>query len=515
MKFNSYELILVFLPVVLTVFFMLGRYGMRQAAVAWLVAASLGFYAYWNPGYLGLILVSILFNFILGGAVSHAAQNQHGRALMLFGVAANLGLLGYYKYANFFIESVNAVTGSSLHMDKILLPLAISFFTFQQIAYLVDAWKGAARDYSFLHYCLFVSFFPQLIAGPIVHHKEMMPQFDGSRRFVPRADDFAVGITIFIIGLAKKTLIADELALYADPVFVVADAGMDVSMIEAWGGVLAYTFQIYFDFSGYSDMAIGLARLFGVHLPLNFFSPYRAGSAIEFWRRWHMTLSRFLRDYVYFPLGGNRRGQSRRAVNVMITMLLGGLWHGAGWNFVIWGGLHGSYLMINHTWNTLFPSKGAGRMRRLASWALTFFCVSVAWAFFRAETLDGALTLLSAMFGQRGIYLPETYIRILGPLVGVLDLLGVEYANMALWGDKKQLLVLFGAAFMAFTLPNTHQIVCAFHQAQGDDPVHPPLRFMRWIRWRPDVTNALTVGALGALCFFALSRTSAFLYFNF
>lgn len=277
MKFNSYEFVLVFLPIVVAVFFLLGHKGQRQAAIAWLVAASLGFYAYWNPAYLGLILISILFNFVMGNRIASTVARGGGRAELFLSVAANLALLGYYKYANFFVDSVNTAAGTGWHVETILLPLAISFFTFQQIAYLVDAWNGAARDYNFLHYCLFVSFFPQLIAGPIVHHKEMMPQFDDVRRFTPKLDDFTVGLTIFIIGLAKKTLIADELALYADPVFGAADSGLDVSMIEAWGGVLAYTFQIYFDFSGYSDMAIGLARLFGVHLPLNFFSPYRAG----------------------------------------------------------------------------------------------------------------------------------------------------------------------------------------------------------------------------------------------
>lgn len=515
MKFNTYEFILVFLPIVLAVFFMLGRSGQRQAAMAWLVASSLGFYAYWNPAYLGLILVSILFNFIVGGYISRQVMWGSGRALMMLGVAANLALLAYYKYVNFFADSVNIVWGTSWHMEKLLLPLAISFFTFQQIAYLVDAWRGAARDYSFLHYCLFVSFFPQLIAGPIVHHKEMMPQFDDARRFSPHASDFAIGLTIFIIGLAKKALIADELALYADPVFTAADAGLGISMVEAWGGVLAYTFQIYFDFSGYSDMAIGLARLFGIHLPLNFFSPYRAGGIIEFWRRWHMTLSRFLRDYVYIALGGNRHGRPRRIANVMTTMLLGGLWHGAGWNFVIWGGLHGMYLLVNQGWRAAFPNTGRVWTARFAAWALTFLCVTVAWVFFRAETLGGAQSLLSAMFGQGAIYLPEFMMRLLSPLARLLDMLGVQASHMALYGGKDQLLVLAGAACLAFLLPNTQQIVSAFHQPQGQTPQAQMPRFARWIVWRPSGLQAVIVGALGALCFFALARNSTFLYFNF
>ncbi len=453
MKFNSYEFLLVFLPVVLAVFFMLGRIGQRRAAMTWLAVASLSFYAYWNPAYLGLILVSIAFNFTIGGSIARRAAQDRGRTLMLLGVGANLALLGYFKYANFFADSVNAVAGTSWQFEKLLLPLAISFFTFQQIAYLVDAWKNAQRDDSFLHYCLFVTFFPQLIAGPIVHHKEMMPQFDDVRRFIPRADNFAIGLSIFLIGLAKKVLIADALALYANPVFRAADAGLDVSMIEAWGGVLAYTFQLYFDFSGYSDMAIGLARLFGIHLPLNFLSPYQSTSIIDFWRRWNMTLSRFLRDYLYIPLGGNRRGTMRRSVNVMVTMLLGGLWHGAGWNFVVWGGLHGVYILINQGWRWLFPNAGGGCISSVIAWAVTFAGVTVAWVFFRANTFMGAWSLLGAMFAQGTIYLPQSVMHVLAPIKEILDTWGIQASSMLLFGGKAQLSLLMVAAFVAVIPP--------------------------------------------------------------
>jgi D-alanyl-lipoteichoic acid acyltransferase DltB (MBOAT superfamily) len=515
MKFNSYEFLLLFLPGVLAIFFALGRYGQRKAAMVWLVAASLGFYAYWNPAYLGLILGSILFNFTIGERIARQAMHGRGHALMALGVVANLGLLGYYKYANFFVESVNAVSGTTWQIEELLLPLAISFFTFQQIAYLVDAWKGTVRDYSFLHYCLFVSFFPQLIAGPIVHHKEMMPQFDDTRRFVPHADDFAIGLTIFILGLAKKTLIADELALYADPVFSASDAGLAVSMVEAWGGVLAYTLQIYFDFSGYSDMAIGLARLFGVYLPLNFYSPYRAGSMIEFWQRWHMTLSRFLRDYLYIPLGGNRCGNPRRVINVMATMLLGGLWHGAGWNFIIWGGLHGVYLVVNQGWRTLFPNTNANLVSRFLLWGLTFLCVAVAWVFFRAETFGGAMALIASMFAQGVIYLPESYVHALTPLQGVLEALGIEAGHMVLYGGRTQLLVLAGAAFVAFVLPNTQQIMSTVHGPIGNVPFDMGPILGRALAWRPSVVPALLSGIVAALAVAAISRSSPFLYFNF
>ena len=246
------------------------------------------------------------------------------------GVGLNLGTLGYFKYANFFVDSLNASIGTSLQLETIILPLAISFFTFQQIAYLVDTSRGETEEHHFLHYALFVTFFPQFIAGPIVHHKEMLPQFTRRQRLTPRARDLAVGSTIFVLGLLKKVVIADGISGYATPAFDAADLGVNLSMAAAWTATLAYTFQLYFDFSGYSDMAIGLARLFGIRLPLNFDAPYRSTSIIDFWHRWHMTLSRFLRDYVYIPLGGNRQGTRRRYVNVMATMLLGGLWHGAG-----------------------------------------------------------------------------------------------------------------------------------------------------------------------------------------
>ncbi|HIE55101.1 MAG TPA: MBOAT family protein, partial [Chromatiaceae bacterium] len=356
MLFNSYIFILVFLPLTLVVYFAMGRLGYSRAAIAWLVGASLFFYGWWNPAYLGLILFSILFNYTAGVVMTRipGEEGQRKKLVLAFGIAINLGLLGYYKYANFFVDSVSYLTGIEWHIETIVLPLAISFFTFQQIAYLVDAYKGETHEYNLLHYCLFVTFFPQLIAGPIVHHKEMLPQFMRDAVYRMRHQDLAIGITIFLVGLFKKVVIADGFASNATPVFQAADAGEVIGFLSAWTGVFSYTMQLYFDFSGYSDMAIGIGRMFGIKLPINFNSPYQALNIIDFWRRWHITLSRFLRDYLYIPLGGNRKGPARRHVNMMVTMLLGGLWHGAGWNFVIWGGLHGSYLVVNHFWRQIW-----------------------------------------------------------------------------------------------------------------------------------------------------------------
>ena len=347
MLFNSFVFIFVFLPLTLAGFFLLGRFRPGLAA-AWLTAASLVFYGWWNPLYVGLLVLSICFNYACGVAIARATagnDKRRSQRMLIFAVAANLGVLAYYKYANFFLASINPVSGTALSLGEIVLPLGISFFTFTQIAFLADAYYGKVREYSFVHYGLFVTYFPHLIAGPVLHHAEMMPQFAQPATYRFSFENAAVGITIFVIGLFKKVMLADEIGVYAKPVFDTAATGVELTALEAWCGALAYTLQLYFDFSGYSDMAIGLSRLFGVVLPLNFHSPYKAVNIIAFWRRWHMTLSRFLRDYLYIPLGGNRRGVARRYAALLITMVLGGLWHGAGWTFVLWGTLHGVYLV--------------------------------------------------------------------------------------------------------------------------------------------------------------------------
>jgi len=432
MLFNSYEFIFLFLPITFLVFFAIVRSG-REAAIFWLVAASLFFYGWWNPSYLILILLSMGMNFAFGRQLGklHAQERRNiARAWLAAGVGLNLAVLGYYKYAGFFVESVNAVAGTSFHVGEIILPLAISFFTFQQIAYLVDAWKGITREYSFLHYALFVTFFPQLIAGPIVHHKEMLPQFMDKANLSPRLENLSVGLTIFFIGLFKKAVLADGVAPYSTSVFEAAGSGEPMTFFVAWGGALAYTMQLYFDFSGYSDMAIGAARLFGIRLPLNFHSPYKAVSIVEFWRRWHMTLSRFLRDYLYIPLGGSRRGKARRYLNLFTTMLLGGLWHGAGWTFVAWGGLHGLYLAVNHAWHRIHPFipgriRLRGRIGKAVAWAITFLAVVVGWVFFRAPDFDSALVVLQGMSGANGVALPNGIMARLGSAGEWLTALGM------------------------------------------------------------------------------------------
>ena len=343
MLFNSNTFLFLFLPVVLAGFFAIGRFH-REAAALWLFAASVAFYGMWNAAYIALLIGSIVFNYTVGVNLSRlVADGRAARARWLIrgGVAGNLLLLGYYKYANFFVDSAAALTGADWQIATIVLPIGISFYTFTQIAFLVDCYRGEVRETNPIHYGLFVTYFPHLIAGPVLHHKEMMPQFAQAKTYRPDWECIAVGTTIFAIGLFKKVVIADGIGPFAAPIFNAAAAGQPLTMLEAWGGALAFSFQLYFDFSAYSDMAIGLSKLFGVRLPLNFDSPYKATSIIDFWRRWHMTLSRFLRDYLYIPLGGSRCGTMRTYINLLATMVIGGLWHGAGWTFVVWGALHG------------------------------------------------------------------------------------------------------------------------------------------------------------------------------
>lgn len=517
MLFNSFEFIFAFLPLTLVGYFAFARYWGIESALGFLTIASLFFYSWWNPAYLPLIGFSVVFNYFVGSRLSRAGT---GKALLIVGITANLGLLGYYKYANFFVDNVNLLTGSEWNLQHIILPLAISFFTFQQISYLVDAWQGKTKEYNFLHYTLFVCFFPQLIAGPIVHHREMLPQFMSGNSLSPQWRNFAIGISIFAIGLFKKTIIADSLSAYVSPVYDNPEAAGQLEFFTAWGSTLAYTFQLYFDFSGYSDMAIGCARMFGIRLPVNFFSPYKSRNIIEFWRRWHITLSRFLRDYLYIALGGNRKGPSRRYINLFLTMLLGGLWHGAGWPFVIWGMLHGSYLMINHGWRWLRKKLGLefgdGGLYGALCWLTTFLAVVVSWVYFRAPTLEHANSIVAAMAGANGASLPSGLIARANQLFewfSVLPFSANQGSGSALVSNY--LLVVF-AALAALLLPNVAQI---FHRES-------PVLFERetsfqgqrqalFLVWRPTKLWVVAIASCLLLGCLSLSQVSEFLYFQF
>ena len=393
MLFNSYEFIFLFLPITFFIYFYLNKKRLTEASKGFLVFASLFFYSWWNIAYLPLILISMLFNYVVGNQLSRYEQKKKccsKKSLLTFGIIANLGLLGYFKYSDFFIENYNTVFDTDVSLLHLALPLAISFYTFQQIAYLVDSYRSETKEYDFLNYAVFVTFFPQLIAGPIVHHAEMMPQFARVRNKVKNYHNIALGLFIFSMGLFKKVVIADTFAVWATNGFDVAEK---LNMLEAWVTSLSYTFQLYFDFSGYTDMAIGIALLFNIKLPINFNSPYKALSIQDFWRRWHMTLSRFLKDYVYIPLGGNRKGETRTYINLFATFLLGGIWHGAGWTFVFWGALHGGALMLHRAWEKL-----GMKLPTLLAWFITFNFINVTWVFFRAKEWDDALRVLDGMF---------------------------------------------------------------------------------------------------------------------
>lgn len=516
MLFNSYGFIFLYLPVVLLGFYRLARINHSYAS-AWLALASLFFYGYWNPVYVGLLLGSIICNYTLGLWIAKSGvQHDTGRKkqLLTLAVTANLLLLAYFKYANFFIGSINSLAGTQLGLGEILLPLGISFFTFTQIAYLVDTYQGKVKEYNFIHYTLFVTYFPHLIAGPVLHHKEMMPQFGHASTYRFNYENMSVGMTIFFIGLFKKVIIADGIAAYVGPIFTTPET---LIFIEAWGGALCYTLQLYFDFSGYSDMAIGLSRMFGVVLPLNFHSPYKSVNIIEFWRRWHMTLSRFLRDYLYYPLGGNRKGKMRRYLNLMATMLLGGLWHGAGWTFIVWGGLHGLYLVINHGWQALriklgqHPERPLSLPMRVISVMLTFLAVVAAWVVFRADNIGAAITMLTTMAGFNGIVLPDTWLPKLGTPGHWLATAGVTFGP----GNRLIGIDAFGwisvLMLIIWFAPNTQQIMAAYKPAL-DMPEHDSAkRFL----WRPTAMFAALVWLLAFVAISNVSKPSAFLYFQF
>ncbi|MFT3804564.1 MAG: MBOAT family O-acyltransferase [Burkholderiaceae bacterium] len=403
MLFTSAAFAFAFLPLLWVGFFTIAHLR-RSLAALWLFAGSLFFYGYWMPEFVSLLMASIIFNFWVGRCIGTAADRQRARLWLGFGIVTNLVLLAYFKYANLLVETTRTLLGVNWIIDPITLPIGISFFTFTQIAFLADAYQKGTREYKPVHYGLFVTYFPHLIAGPILHHAQMMPQFDSPATYRINPANVSLGLLMFALGLFKKVVLADGVAPYADVVFSAADGGRASGFGECWLAALAYTLQLYFDFSGYSDMAIGLSWLFNIRLPFNFDSPYRSANIIDFWRRWHMSLSAFLRDYLYVSLGGNRRGRLRRYVNLLTTMLLGGLWHGANWTFLVWGGLHGAYLVFNHLFRSILSDAvhqrlAASRSYRWACWFLTMLSVMAAWVVFRADTFAGAKLIYSGMLG--------------------------------------------------------------------------------------------------------------------
>ncbi len=519
MIFSSYEFIFVFVPVSFIGYFFLARIS-HVLAIGWLVFCSFFFYGWWDIRYVPLIAGSMLFNYVLGVVLGRSGglTAQQKKYVLIAGIGANLLLLLFFKYTKFLIENIDAILTTNIGPVYITLPLAISFFTFQQIAYLVDAYRGKAREYSLMHYSLFVTFFPQLIAGPIVHHKEMLPQFSLGINKSIRLANSVKGMTIFIIGFFKKTVIADGIAPYSNKIFLAAQGGEPVSFFDAWSGALAYTFQLYFDFSGYADMAIGSALLFNIRLPINFNSPYKALSITDFWKRWHITLSRFLKDYVYVPLGGNRQGDSRRYFNLMATMLIGGMWHGAGWTFLFWGMLHGLYLTINHGWDTIVQrSTHLTNIRerplyKVTSWAITFISVVVGWVYFRAESFSAANNVLSGMFGMNGVEIPQDIVSRIPLLQAIV--IRLEIPTTTGTGENFVLSFLWiGITILiALLLPNSHEFTrLRWINRENTNSSKSFVHFS----WEASHTWAITLGVMAAISTLALTRAGEFLYFQF
>lgn len=518
MLFHAFEFVLVFLPATFALFLILERTGNTRFTVPLLTVASLVFYGWWDWRFLALLVASVIVNYGLGRAIAARPDSGRARLIVAVGIGLDLALIGLFKYLDFAIGSFTTIAGWEYHPIGIVLPLGISFFTFQQIAWLADVYSGRDRRVPpFKDYALFVTFFPQLIAGPIVHWSEVGEQYrrmETRRRAPDRVWlDFAVGMSIFAMGLAKKIVIADACAQIATPIFDAADGGRIAPALAAWGATMAYTLQIYFDFSGYSDMAIGLARMFGIRLPVNFFSPYKQSSIIGFWRTWHITLSRFLRDYVYIPLGGNRRSPLHRHFNMLATMLIGGLWHGASWNFVIWGGLHGLFLTVNHLWRDFRARRGIaasglkGNLWQWAGWALTLVLVMHAWILFRAETFGGAGTMLSAMYGLEAGGRPFN--------ARITD---IEWATIGL------------ALAIAVLAPNTAEIFRKYNPAVGLAALRRRMSDEPFVRmfylpatwrippWRPSPGWSLAVAGLLIAYLYTATRYEAyveFIYFRF
>lgn len=476
MLFNSYEFIFFFLPITFGLYFWLNKKHLTQASKSWMVFASLFFYSWWNIIYLPLILGSILFNFTVGSTLSRINTAQFSKkpfsskTILLFGIIANILLLVYFKYMDFFITNVNIIADTHLDLIHIVLPLGISFFTFTQIAYLVDAYRNEVKEMDYLNYTLFVTFFPHLLAGPILHHKEMMPQFDAVRNKVLNFKNISAGAYLFSIGLFKKVVIADTFAIWVSHGYSDVDS---LTLITAWATSLSYTFQLYFDFSGYTDMALGVALLFNIKLPVNFNSPYQALSIQDFWRRWHMTLSRFLRDYIYIPLGGNRDGELHTYANLFSVFLVGGLWHGASWMFVIWGALHGSAIVLHRLWQQF-----GFKMNSLLAWFVTFNFINITWVFFRSKDWNDASKVLQGMFGLNGI---EDFSEL-------LEFGGLSTVDLIMMG------IVFCIGFSSFFVNNSNQMVSSFR-----------------------LTNKSMLFGAFLMCIgiLHLNKISTFLYFNF
>lgn len=488
----------------LLIYWGLNYHGKTQLALSFLVPASFLFYAYWNPPFIFLLLGSIVFNFSCGQYIANGKAGK--KYLFWLAVFVNLGLLLWFKYAILISSSIIAVAEISLDPGDIFLPLGISFFTFHQLTYLADIYKGKISPAGFRDYALYVGFFPQLIAGPIVRAWEIIPQFQNFSGHEKFWKNMALGISLFITGLFKKVVIADTLSRFASPIFNRADNGEHITFFDGWTGALAYTFQLYFDFSGYSDMALGLGLMLGFVLPINFLSPYKSTSIIDFWRRWHMTMSRFFRDYLYIPLGGSRVSGPRQITNLFLTMFLAGLWHGAGWTFAAWGLLHGFYLAINHIFaegrKKYLPTQIPEKLYyKITAHFLTMLAVVVGWVLFRAESFESAWRILKAMAGAEGIVLPW---RVFGSVDWLKDgwIRVAQFGEMWLSTSYWSVIWIILAYIICISLPSS---------AEYFGLVDSQSKY----KFTMNKKTALAVSLAAVIALLSMQRVSEFLYFQF
>ena len=490
MLFNSYSFIFIFLPLVALIYFLSYRYLSAKWARLILLISSLVFMSLWNIYFAAVLIFSVLFNYILGSSLSNAisaTNNIHKKIIFIAAIIGNILLLGFFKYSNFFLNNINYCFSAQVSLLNLIIPVGISFYTFMQIAWLVDIYRHGGFRYNFINYCLFVTFFPYIISGPIANHQEIIPQWESKNAGKFNTANLCRGIFIFAIGLFKKTAIADTLAIIANGGF---DAASSLTFTEAWLTSLSFTMQLYFDFSGYTDMAIGIALMFNIKIPANFNSPYKALDIREFWHRWHITLSRFLREYIYIPLGGNRTGEIRTLINLMLTFLIGGLWHGAAWTFVFWGFLHGSALVVHRLW-----MKTGFHLNKILAWILTFNFINIAWVFFRAKSWEDSLSIIKGMAGFNGILVSHNLES--NPFWQKLTVIGIKFGEWrANLPNSENIVYFLCIALIPFVLltKNSNHLLEKFS---------------------PSWKNALAISVLMACGLLLLNQSTTFLYFKF
>lgn len=546
MPFNSFDFIFIFLPCVVISFYFLSKNNNQKLLILHLLVSSLLFYSWWNINMLWLLVSSIVVNFMIFNFLISTSNYKFflRKSILIFGIIFNLSLIFFYKYFDFGVSITNSIFETNFLFVNLYLPLGISFFTFQQISTLIDAWGNKCKNHNIIEYGLFVAFFPQLIAGPIIRYDEFFPQI--KNKIVFTTENISIGLTFFIIGLFKKIVIADNLAVFVNPVFISSDSGSDLLFIDTWGASLAFTFQLYFDISGYADMAIGLGRMFGIKIPLNFNSPFKAKSIIDYWQRWHLTLTRFLQGYLYNPIVVSitrKRMQKKKALYnlkfwswggyfhlllfpTVLTMTIAGLWHGAGYTFVLFGFLHGIFLSLNHVFryimNKIVLNETMIYYVNKLYVLLTLVLITILNVPFRASSIDSTILIWKSMFGFNGIVLPEEYLTSFELVKNTLTFIGIKADSSVpiMFLGSTQLMWLLSALFICWFLPNTQQIMSNYIDGKKNINFHSLVysniqKTNKFLTWKPDFSWLIIVLFLSISVINSLSDTAEFLYFRF